>query len=107
MADENPSKPDHPRGTVQSPLDAPVHDRHSFERTTLSEKTPPEDEQVYPKDVSFEKGTITDPGQNGKDLEDGGSSPPAEAWYRRDPYWRYLRHWKRGLFIVIWLLFTG
>lgn len=106
MADENSSKLDLPKGTVQSPLDAPVHDHHSLERTTLSEKGR-EDEQVFPKDVSFEKGTIADPGKSGKDLEDGESSPPTQAWYQRDPYWRYLRHWKRGLFIVIWLLFTG
>lgn len=115
MADgTSSSKSEPPKDSTQSPIEDPalnpVHYHHSSrQHTTVSEKSR-EDENVYPKDVSLEKGAIADPDAQDtkyKDLEEAGSSPPTQAWYKRGPYWRYLSHWKRAFFIVIWLLFTG
>lgn len=116
MADDNSSKmenhtQDTPHSTVEDPSLNPVHHHHSsFHETTLSEKH--HDDNL--KDVSLEKGAIADPSsldsktnQSDNDVEEADGNAPEQAWYKKDRYWRYLRHWKLAFFIAVWILFTG
>ncbi|RMJ27062.1 nucleoside cotransporter [Aspergillus sp. HF37] len=91
---------------IVDPALNPVH-RH---RSASVEKDV-DDTMVYSKHVSLEKDpTISTANpldsktksRSEKDLEVGEETAPPRAWYRRA-----LGHWKRALFIVVWLLFTG
>lgn len=93
-----------------SPIEDPALNPVHRQRSASGEENV--DDMVYSKHVSLEKdSTISTANpldsktksRSEKDLEGGeGETTPPRAWY-----WRALRHWKRALFIVVWLLFTG
>ncbi|RJE24182.1 nucleoside cotransporter [Aspergillus sclerotialis] len=110
MADDNSPRTGNqtenpPHSPTDDPSHNPVRQQHtSFHQTTLSEKHGEDDL----KHVNLEKGAIADPNSlDNKDAEEEGRNPPEQAWYKKDRYWRYFRHWKLAFFIAVWILFTG
>ncbi|KAJ5679830.1 hypothetical protein N7462_008074 [Penicillium macrosclerotiorum] len=91
----------------------PEHQHHHVHKhhTTFAEQGR-EDEVVFSKDASFEKGIVPEPtpldhgspreSSGDKDEETGDSEPAKRPWHRRvGKHWRHIAH------AVIWLLFTG
>lgn len=103
MADNNSLNSRNSNSPIQDPAQSPVHQR----RSNSDEKG--DGEVVVSKQVSLEKDTtISDRNLETKlksgedDVEAGGPTT------KRARYWGLVqRHWKRTLFIVVWLLFTG
>lgn len=106
MADDDSAKARNPPPipSIEDPALNPVRRHHS----ASGEKDG--DDAICSKHVSLDKETTisgSNPvdsklkSQSEKDLERGETARP-QAWY-----WRYLKHWKQALFIVVWLLFTG
>lgn len=93
----------------------PEHQHHHthHHHTTFAEKGH-EDEVIYSKETAgFEKGIVPEPtpldhaskiqSQSTQDEEAGNSAEPAaRPWHRR-----LTKHWRHGMHLVIWLLFTG
>ena len=95
------------------PVLQPEHQHHHphHHHTAFAEQGR-EDEVVYSKDATFEKGIIPEPtpldhgsksqSQSEKDEETGEAQPAKRPWHRRlRKQWRHVAH------AVIWLLFTG
>ncbi|KAJ5744196.1 hypothetical protein N7533_009066 [Penicillium manginii] len=93
----------------------PEHQHHHthHHHTTFAEKGH-EDEVVYSKETTgFEKGIVPEPSpldhasksqsQSTGDEEAGNSAEPAARPWQR----RLTKHWRHGMHLVIWLLFTG
>ena len=59
----------------------------------------PDQKSTYTKDS-----TALDQTQDSTSAGDGEETGISRPWYRRCGW---LRHWKHGLYAVIWLLFTG
>lgn len=91
----------------------PEHQHHhTHQHHTVFAEQGREDEVVYSKDTTFEKGIVPEPtpldhgsprGSSGdRDEETGGSEPATRPWYLR-----IRKHWRHFAHAVIWLLFTG
>lgn len=116
MADKtgvNTSKDVAREGSAIDPALRPEHQHHHthHHHTAYAEQNR-EDEVVYSKGTTFEKGVIPEPSPldhtsksrspSEKDEETGENEPAQRPWHRR-----MLKHWRHFLHAVIWLLFTG
>jgi len=115
MADNTEPKPVRDVETREShqidPALLPEHQHHHahHHHTAFAEKGR-EEEVVYTKDTTFEKGIVPEPtaldhaskSHSQSDEETGVSQPVKRSWQRR-----MLKHWRPVVHAVVWLLFTG
>lgn len=89
----------------------PEHQHHhAHHHHTAFAEQGREEEVVYSKDTTFEKGIVPEPtaldhaskSHSQSDEETGESQPATRPWWKRA-----LRHWRKAAHAVIWLLFTG
>ncbi|KAJ5190270.1 uncharacterized protein N7498_009255 [Penicillium cinerascens] len=115
MADNTESKPSADVSTRDShqidPALQPEHQHHhAHHHHTAFAEQGREEEVVYSKDTAFEKGIVPEPtaldhaskSHSQSDEETGESQPAKRPWVQRT-----LRHWRKAVHAVIWLLFTG
>ena len=101
----------HRSANVDPALQPENQHQHTHHHHTNFAEQGREDEVVYSKDASFEKGIVPEPtpldhsksqSQSEKDEEAGDNEPAKRPWHRR-----FMKHWRHLAHIVVWLLFTG
>ncbi|KAJ5606518.1 hypothetical protein N7510_009299 [Penicillium lagena] len=115
MSDHNNNKDDDhvaPQSEIDPALQPEHQHQHAHLHHTAFAERGRDDDVIYTKDASFEKGNVPDPtpldhtpksqSDDNKDVETADNYPAQRPWYRR-----VLKHWRHFAHAVIWLLFTG